>query len=97
MCQCISQRLIDAPGASRIDLRHLRAFVTIVDAGGFGRAVADRPVAGIAWDPRRFLAPYAAQFIEELVAYGRYAPADRFTRRAPPLPRLEEPARASIS
>src|SRR5207245_2249650 len=29
--------------------------------------------AGISWDPRRFLAPYAEQFVEELVAYSRRA------------------------
>ena len=45
---------------------------------------------GIAWDPRRFLAPYAEQFVEEVVAYCRRAPASRFTRRAPPLPRPKE-------
>src|SRR6266851_7191333 len=38
--QCVVPHIIDAPGASKVDLRHLRAFVTIVDAGGFGRAVA---------------------------------------------------------
>lgn len=47
---------------------------------------------GVAWDPRRFLAPYAEQFVEELVAYCRRAPANRFTRRAPPLPRPKEPS-----
>ena len=45
----------------------------------------------LAWDPRRFLAPYAEQFVEELVAYAR-RPSVRPgpTRRAPPLPRPTE-------
>ena len=45
---------------------------------------------GIAWDPRRFLAPFAEQFVEELVAYCRGAAANPFIRRAPPLPRPKE-------
>ena len=41
----------------------------------------------IAWDPRRLLATYAEQFIEELVAYcKRTYPGREHTRRAPPLP-----------
>jgi hypothetical protein len=48
--------------------------------------------AGVSWDPRRFLAPYAEQFAEELVAYARRAyPRPKLTRRAPPLPRPEDP------
>jgi hypothetical protein len=46
------------------------------------------------WDPRRFLAPYAQQFVEAVVAYCRRAyPRPRLTRRAPPLPRPKEPLR----
>lgn len=42
----------------------------------------------VAWDPRRFLAPYAEQFVEELVASVlRDYPGREFTRRVPPLPR----------
>src|SRR5262245_46696902 len=49
--------------------------------------------AGISWDPRRFLAPYAAQFGEELVAYARRAyPRPDATRRARPLPRPKAPS-----
>jgi DNA-binding transcriptional LysR family regulator len=45
----------------------------------------------LAWDPRRFLAPYAKDFVEELVSYTRRARAKpSFTRRAPPLPRPQE-------
>jgi len=48
--------------------------------------------ASVSWDPRRFLAPYAEQFVEELVAYCRRAyPRPELTRRAPPLPRPKEP------
>lgn len=44
--------------------------------------------AHIAWDPRRFLAPYAEQFVEELGAsVRRDYPGREFIRRAPPLPR----------
>ena len=50
---------------------------------------------GIAWDPRRFLAPYAEQFVEELVEYCRHTTTNRFTRRAPPLPRPKETVPAS--
>jgi DNA-binding transcriptional LysR family regulator len=46
----------------------------------------------IAWDPQRFLAPYAEQFIEGLVAYTqRNYPNRDLTRRAPPIPRPKEP------
>jgi LysR family transcriptional regulator, cyn operon transcriptional activator len=42
----------------------------------------------IAWDPRRLLATYADQFIDELVAYcKRTYPGREHARRAPPLPR----------
>ena len=41
----------------------------------------------IAWDPRRFLTPYAEQFVDEVVDYARARPQPRFLRRAPPLPR----------
>jgi DNA-binding transcriptional LysR family regulator len=44
-----------------------------------------------AWDPQRFLAPYAEQFIDELVTHSqRTYPNRDITRRAPPLPRPKE-------
>jgi DNA-binding transcriptional LysR family regulator len=47
--------------------------------------------ASVCWDPRRFLAPYAGQFIEEIVAYcHRNYPGRDLIRRAPPLPRPKE-------
>jgi LysR family cyn operon transcriptional activator len=48
--------------------------------------------ASVAWDPRRFLAPYAEQFVDELMAYSRRPGAKpSFIRRAPALPRPPEP------
>jgi DNA-binding transcriptional LysR family regulator len=48
--------------------------------------------AVIAWDPQRFLAPYAEQFVEELVStVRRDYPGRELVRRAPPLPRPKEP------
>jgi len=44
--------------------------------------------AHIVWDPQRFLAPYAEEFVEELVAYARRTcPGRDLIRRAPPIPR----------
>ena len=44
-----------------------------------------------AWDAQRFLAPYAVQFVEELVARCRRGyPGYEYSRRAPPLPRPKE-------
>jgi DNA-binding transcriptional LysR family regulator len=42
----------------------------------------------VCWNPQRFLAPYAQQFVDELLASARRDyPGRAFTRRAPPLPR----------
>lgn len=42
----------------------------------------------IAWDPQRFLPPYAKHFVDELVAHcRRNYPGRALVRRAPPLPR----------
>jgi DNA-binding transcriptional LysR family regulator len=44
-----------------------------------------------AWDPQRFLAPYAEQFVEELVAHTRRNyPGREFVGRAASLPRPKE-------
>jgi LysR family cyn operon transcriptional activator len=53
----------------------------------------------IAWHPRRFLARYAEQFIEELVVHVKRAyPGREFTRRAPPLPRpAKQSARSNLA
>ena len=45
----------------------------------------------IAWHQQRYLAPYAEQFIDELVAYCRLNyPGSEFVKHAPPLPRPKE-------
>jgi DNA-binding transcriptional LysR family regulator len=52
------------------------------------RGVALGTWASIAWDPRRYHAPYAASFVEELVAYCRRGfPGRAITRHPPPPPR----------
>jgi LysR family cyn operon transcriptional activator len=44
--------------------------------------------AHIAWDPQRFLAPYAEHFVTELVAHCRRDfPGRELIKRAPPLPK----------
>jgi DNA-binding transcriptional LysR family regulator len=44
--------------------------------------------AAVMWDPRRFLAPFAERFVNELQARLRVSyPGRDLTRRAPPLPR----------
>jgi LysR family transcriptional regulator, cyn operon transcriptional activator len=44
--------------------------------------------AHIVWDPQRFLAPYAGQFVEEIVSHTRRTyPGREVIKRAPPLPR----------
>lgn|SRR5262249_50133493 len=49
--------------------------------------------AHIAWDSRRFLAPYGERFVEEIVAYcRRNYPGRDLVRRAPQLPRPRENA-----
>jgi DNA-binding transcriptional LysR family regulator len=41
-----------------------------------------------AWDPERFVAPYAMQFVEELAGHcGRGYPGSEYVRRAPTLPK----------
>ena len=54
--------------------------------------------ANIVWDTRRFLAPYAEQFVDELVVYARRdAARPSFIRRAPPLPRPKPAAQAALA
>jgi DNA-binding transcriptional LysR family regulator len=67
--------------------RGLRALPLVQRGAPIGRWL------GIGWDPRRFLAPYAEQFVDELVAYAERASAKpHFTGRGPSLPRPKEPA-----
>jgi DNA-binding transcriptional LysR family regulator len=75
------------PSNVRIPRRGLRAVPLVQRGVPIGRWL------NLAWDPRRFLAPYAEQFVEELVAYAQRASAKPgYTRRAPPLPRPKAPA-----
>jgi DNA-binding transcriptional LysR family regulator len=49
--------------------------------------------AVVTWNPRRFLAPYAEQFVTELAESARRGyPGRNVIRRAPPLPRPPQPA-----
>jgi LysR family transcriptional regulator, cyn operon transcriptional activator len=78
------------PSNVRIPRQGLRVVPLVQRGAPIGRWLT------LAWDPRRFLAPYAQQFVEELVAFARRAAAGRgHTRRAPPLPRPKEPSTAS--
>jgi LysR family transcriptional regulator, cyn operon transcriptional activator len=72
------------PSNARIPRRGLRAVPLVRRGEPIGRW------ATIAWDPRRFLAAYAEQFVEELVEHSRRAfPRPELTRRLS-LPRLKE-------
>ena len=47
--------------------------------------------ASVCWDPQRFLAPYAEEFVEEIVAYCRRDyPGRDLIRGAPVLPRPKD-------
>jgi len=75
------------PSNVRIPRRGLRAVPLVQRGVPIGRWL------NIAWDPRRFLATYAEQFVEELVAHAQRSSAKSgYTRRAPPLPRPRAPA-----
>ncbi len=70
------------PSTVRIPRNRVRVVPLVQSGTPIGRWL------GIAWDPRRFLAAFADQFIEELVAYcSRDVVAKpTFTRRVPRLP-----------
>jgi DNA-binding transcriptional LysR family regulator len=70
------------PSPVRIPRSGVRASVLVHRGASIGRW------AVIAWDSQRFLAPYAVQFIDELVAHCRHDyPGHEYARRAPLLPR----------
>ena len=74
------------PSNVRIPRKGLRAVPLVQRGAPIGRWLS------LAWDPRRFLAPYAEEFVEELVDHATRASAkSAFTRRAPALPRPKEP------
>lgn len=69
------------PSTVRVPRGRIRAVPIIQREAALGRWLR------IAWDPQRFLAPYAEQFVQELIADCRHGfPGQEFTRRAPPLP-----------
>jgi LysR family cyn operon transcriptional activator len=70
------------PSAVRIDRQGIRAVPLILRGRSIGRW------SMMAWEPRRFLPPFATQFVEGIVAsVERDYPGREFTRRAPALPR----------
>lgn len=73
------------PSSVKIPQGSLRVLPLVQRGAPIGRWLS------LAWDPRRFLAPYAKQFVDELVAYARRASVKPgYIRRAPPLPRPKE-------
>jgi len=70
------------PSTVRVPRGRIRAMPIIKHGAALGRWLR------IAWDPQRFLAPYAEQFVKELMAdCQRVFPGQEFTQRGPPLPR----------
>ena len=73
------------PSNLRIARDGLRVVPLVLRGAPIGRWLS------VAWDPRRFLAPYAEAFVEELAAHAKRAWAKpAFARRAPPLPRPKD-------
>lgn len=73
------------PSPVRISRDGVRTVPLVLRGASIGRW------AIVAWDPHRFLAPYAELFVQELVASVRRAyPGHEYTRRAPLLPRPKE-------
>lgn len=70
------------PSNARVPRDGVRAIPLVHRGASIGRW------AHIAWDPQRFLAPYAEHFVTELAAYCRRGfPGRALIKRAPPLPR----------
>jgi DNA-binding transcriptional LysR family regulator len=71
------------PSTALVPREGVRAAPLVQRKAAIGRWLA------AAWDPQRFLAPYAEQFVEELVAHTRRDyPGSEFMRRArPPRPK----------
>ena len=73
------------PSNARVPRDAVRAVPLVHRGASIGRW------AHIAWDPQRFLAPYAEQFVTELVTYcRRNFPGRDLIKRAPRLPRPKE-------
>jgi LysR family cyn operon transcriptional activator len=74
------------PSPVRVPREQVRAVPLIHRGAAIGRWTV------VAWNAERFLAPYAEQFVDELVTYCRRDyPGRDLTRRAPPLPRPKNP------
>jgi len=72
----------------RIPRGRVRAVPLVQHGAPIGRWLS------IAWNPRRFLAPFAERFVEEIVAHSKRDDAAKpgFTRCLPLPPRPKEPA-----
>ena len=74
------------PSNVRIPRAGVRAVPLVQRGAPIGRWLS------LAWDPRRFLAPYAEDFVDEMVVHAGRPPArPAFVKRAPPLPRPRDP------
>lgn len=74
------------PSNARVPARGVRVTALVHHGAPIGKWQC------IAWDPRRFLAPYAEQFVAELASHCRRSyPGRHLIRRAPPLPRPKNP------
>ena len=70
------------PSNTRVPRGRVRAVPLVLGGVPIGRW------ASVAWNPRRYLAPFAERFVDELAARTRVNyPGRALTRRAPPLPR----------
>jgi LysR family transcriptional regulator, cyn operon transcriptional activator len=73
------------PSNSRIPRGGVRAVPVVRQGEPISRWLS------VAWDPRRFLALYGEQFVDELIRYSRRRfPRPRVPRRLPPLPKPRE-------
>jgi LysR family cyn operon transcriptional activator len=73
------------PSSVRIPQGRLRALPVVQRKAPIGRWLS------LAWDPRRYLPPYAKEFVDELTAYAQgISVTPHYIRRAPPLPRPKE-------
>jgi LysR family cyn operon transcriptional activator len=77
------------PSPVQFSRQGVRALTLVQDGAPIGGHIS------VAWDPRRFLAPYAESFVEEVVASARRAwPGRDVIRRDPRLPAPRPPGRA---
>ena len=73
------------PSPVRIPREGVRVAVVVHRGVSIGRWTV------AAWDPQRFMPPYAVQFVEELIVHCRRGyPGHEYSRRAPSLPRPRE-------